>query len=139
VDTIVEMLTRGIEQLAGRAGGPLNFRLVVMPTVVTLLGLRAGLRDARAGRQAFLWLTDSVERRALLQSAMKDVGRVFVVAVVLDTIYQLYVLRAFYPAQVVIVAVACAVVPYVISRAVVNRLARRPPPHTPGPAAPHRT
>jgi hypothetical protein len=134
VDTIVEMLTRGVEQLGGRASGPLNFRLVVMPTVVTLLGIRAGLRDARAGRRAFLWLTDPVERQALLRSATKDVGRVFIVAVVLDTIYQLYVLRAFYPPQVIIVAVVCAVVPYVLSRALVNRLARGSRPHPPAPA-----
>jgi hypothetical protein len=47
-----------------------------------------------------------------------------VVAVVLDTIYQLFVLRTFYPLQLLVVAVSCAVVPYALSRALVTRLAR---------------
>ena len=33
---------------------------------------------------------------------------IFIVVVVLDTSYQLFVLRMFYPLQVLIVAVACA-------------------------------
>jgi hypothetical protein len=50
MDAVLESLTRGVEQLLGRASGPLQFRLVVMPTVVTLLAIRAGLRDARDGK-----------------------------------------------------------------------------------------
>ena len=49
MDTIVEMLSRAVEQLIGRASGPLHFRLFIMPIVVTVLGIRAGLRDAREG------------------------------------------------------------------------------------------
>lgn len=124
MDVIIDMLSRGVAQLIERASGPLNFRLVVMPTVVMILGVRAGLRDARLGRRAFLWLTDTAERQSLMRSAMKDIGRVFLVAVVLDTIYQVYVFRAFYVPQLLLVAVSCAVVPYVISRALVTRLAR---------------
>lgn len=125
--TILEMLNRGVEQLLGRAGGPLHFRLFVMPLVVTTLAIRAGLKDAKENQPAFLWaiLTNPVERARLVRSAVKDIGRVFIVAVVLDTTYQLMVLRAFYPVQLLIIAVACAIVPYVLIRGPVTRLARR--------------
>jgi hypothetical protein len=127
MDAILEMLSRGIEQLLGRASGPLHFRLLVMPTVVTILAVRAGLRDAREGQPAFLWavLTNPAERRRLLRSGVRDIGRIFVMALVLDTTYQVMVLREFYPVQLLIVAVACAIVPYVLIRGPVTRLTRR--------------
>jgi hypothetical protein len=127
MNAILEILSRGVEQLLGRASGPLHFRLVMMPTVVTILAVRAGLRDAREGQPAFLWaiLTNSADRRQLLRSARKDIGRVFVIALVLDTVYQLIALRAFYVVQALVVAVVCAIVPYVLFRGPVTRLARR--------------
>jgi hypothetical protein len=126
MDTILDMLFRRGEHLLGRAGGPLNFRLVVMPTVVTLLALRADWKDAREGRPAFLgaFITDPVERRRLFRSALKDIGRVFLVAIVLDTAYQLIVFRWVYPGEVLVVAVVCAIVPYVLVRGPITRLAR---------------
>jgi hypothetical protein len=127
MDTILHILSRGIQHLLGRFSGPLSFRLFVMPTVVTVLAIRASLRDARAGHPAFLWaiLTMKDHRSRLFKSAMKDIGRIFIVAVVMDTTYQLWVLRAFYLGQLLIVAVACAIVPYVLVRGPVTRLARR--------------
>lgn len=126
MDNLLELFYQGVEQLLGRAGGPLHFRLFVMPLVVTFLAVRAGLKDAREGRPAFLWafLTNPAERRCLLRSALKDVGRIFIVAVVLDTTYQLAVLHAFYPVQLLIIAVGCAIVPYVLIRGPVTRLTR---------------
>jgi hypothetical protein len=127
MDAILEMLSRGIEQLLGRARGPLHFRLLVMPTVVTILAVRAGLKDAREGRPTFLWaaLTNPAERRRLLRSGLKDVGRILIVAVVLDAAYQVFVLREFHIIQLLIVPVACAIVPYVLIRGPVTRLTRR--------------
>jgi hypothetical protein len=127
MDTIWDLLFSRSEHLFGRFGGPLNFRLVVMPTVVTLLALRADWKDAREGRPAFLgaFITDPVERRRLFRSALKDIGRVFIVAIVLDTAYQLMVFRWVYPGEVLVVAVVCAIVPYVLVRGPITRIARR--------------
>ena len=126
MDAILEILSRIVEQLLGRAEGPLTFRLVVMPTVVTTLAVLADRRDAREGRLAPLgaFLTDPTDRRRLLRSAVKDIGRVFIVACVLDTTYQLLVFRWFYPGEMLIVAVMCAIVPYVVVRGPVTRIAR---------------
>jgi len=126
MDTILDLLNRGIAHLVGRFDGPLHFRLFVMPTVVTILAILADRRDAREGRPARLgaFFTDPAERRRLLRSALEDVGRVFIVAIVLDTAYQLWVFRWVYPGEVLVVAVACAIVPYVLVRGPILRSAR---------------
>ena len=126
MDEILSFLKYFVQQLFGRSSGPLNFRLVVMPTVVTLLALRADWKDAREGRPAFLgaFITDPVERRRLFRIALKDVGRVFLMAIVLDTTYQVMVYRWVYPGQLLTVAIVCAVVPYVLVRGPITRTVR---------------
>jgi len=133
-------LARAVEQLRDRAGGPLHFRLYMMPSVVTFLAVRAGIRDARARRPAFVHsvFANAAERRRAFRSAMRDIGRVLIVALALDTLYQLVVLRTFYPLQLLVVAVSCAIVPYVLSRALVTRLARGRDIKHPAPSASRR-
>jgi hypothetical protein len=53
------------------------------------------------------------------------VAKVFIMAVVIDFIYQLIVFRWFYPGQAVIVAVVLAIVPFLLIRGPVNRIVRR--------------
>jgi hypothetical protein len=126
VDAILEILNRGVGQLLGRASGPLQCRLVVMPTVVTILAIRAGLRDARQGQPSFLWgiFTEPAQRRRRLVAGWRDIARIFVIALVLDTAYQVMVLRAFYVGQALIVAAACAMVPYILFRSSTTLLVR---------------
>jgi hypothetical protein len=126
MDTLSEMFTRGVEELLGRASGPLHFRLFIMPIVVTVLAIRAHLRDVREGRSTKVgaFFNDPVERRRLVRSGLKDFGKVFLVACVLDTTYQLVFLRAFFPVQLLIVAVMSAIVPYALIRGPVTRLVR---------------
>jgi hypothetical protein len=99
----------------------------MVPTIAALAGVRAGLRDAREGKSTFVWgiLTLPVGRGEAFRSARKDIGRVFVMAVIMDTIYQLVALRAFQIVQVLVVAVACAIVPYLLVRGPVTFFARR--------------
>jgi hypothetical protein len=125
MDAILDLLFQRGENLFGRFSGPLNFRLVVMPTVVTILAIRAHLRDVREGKPIYLgaFLTSPTERRRLLRSGLKDFGRIFIIACVLDTTYQIMVFRAFHPGEMLIVAVVCAIVPYFLVRGPVMRLA----------------
>jgi len=127
MDAVLDVLTRIYHDILGRPSGPLNFRLVVMPIVVSILAVRAHRRDVREGRPTVLWafIKDPVKRRRLFRSGVKDFGRVFIVAVVLDTLYQLLVFRWVYPGEVVIIAVSCAVVPYFLVRGPVTRILRR--------------
>lgn len=123
MDAFVEILGRGFDQLLGRGSGPLHLRLLITPTVAIILAIRAGLQDARAGRSTFFW-ANKAERRELFRSGWKDIGRVFVLALVLDTAYQLIVFRAFYVVQALIVAVLLAIVPFALFRNAVSRLMR---------------
>jgi hypothetical protein len=97
-----------------------------MPLVVTVLAIRAHLRDVREGRPTVLWafIRDPIKRRRLLRSGLKDFGKVFIVACVLDTTYQILVFRGVYPGEMLVVAVVCAIVPYFLVRGPITRIAR---------------
>jgi hypothetical protein len=51
------------------------------------------------------------------------VGKIFVVAVVLDVICQLIVFRWLYPSEALLVAPVLAILPYLVVRGPVNRIA----------------
>jgi hypothetical protein len=122
-----DMLLRACMNLLDRVGGPMTFRIILQPAMATLLAVRAGLKDAREGRPAYFWtvLTDPLQRAELLHEGWKAVGRVFLLAVIMDTIYQLIVSRWIYPFELLMVAILLAVVPYLLIRGPVNRIARR--------------
>ena len=122
-----DFLTRVWEGLAARVGGPMTFRLILQPLMAGLLALRAGVRDAREGRPAYFWavLTNRAHRPDLLREGWRAVGRVFVLAIVMDVVYQWIVQRWVYPGETLIVAAVLAVVPYLLIRGPVNRLVRR--------------
>jgi len=105
----------------------MTFRIILQPTMAALLALRGGLRDAREGRPPYFWtvLTDSTNRTELLREGWKAIARVFVLAIVMDIIYQLIVVRWIYPFETLAIAVLLAVVPYLLIRGPVTRIARR--------------
>jgi len=122
-----EFIMRVLTGLSDRVGGPMTFRIILQPLMAGLLALRAGLKDAREGRPPYLWtiLTDPTQRVALVREGWKAVARVFVLAIVMDVIYQLIVRRWIYPGETLIVAIVLAVIPYLLLRGPINRLARR--------------
>jgi hypothetical protein len=124
-----EILKRVWENLIGRSTGPINFRLIIQPTVATIIAIRAGVKDAREGQPPFLWaaLSNPGYRPELLRQGWKDVGKVFILAVVLDSIYQLIVHRGVYVLELLITATVLAIIPYVLVRGPVNRIARSRP------------
>jgi len=107
-----------------RFDGPLHFRLFVQPLMAIVFAVRDGTRDAREGRSAYLWtlLTDSAQRRYLLESGWKGISKVFVLAVVLDVVYQLIVWREVKPLQALLTAAVLALIPYALLRGPVNRV-----------------
>lgn len=122
-----EFLTRFFTNLADRVGGPMTFRVILQPTMAILLALRAGMKDAREGRPPYFWtiLTDPSRRAELIREGWKSVARVFVLAMIMEVIYQWIVLRWFYPGEALTVALLLAVVPYLLLRGPINRLVRR--------------
>lgn len=113
-------------QLIARVSGPMKFRLVLQPLMASFFAVRAGLADARAGKSPYFWalISDPAQRADMLKDGWKSVGRVFILALALDVVYQIIVLRFVYPGEVVIVAFILAILPYLILRGLVTRLAR---------------
>jgi hypothetical protein len=122
-----ELIMRGWEGLLSRVGGPMTFRLILQPLMATVLAVRAGLKDAHEGRPPYLWtlLTEPGQRVDLLREGWRSIARVFILAMVVDLIYEWVVGRLFYPLETLIVAIVLAVVPYLVLRGPVNRIARR--------------
>jgi hypothetical protein len=121
-----EMFSRFVNDMVARVSGPMQFRLVLQPAMAAFFAIRSGLADAKEGRPPFFWslVSGSAPREATLESGWKSVGRVFVLAVVLDVVYQLYVEHFVYPMEALAVAFILAIVPYVVLRGLVTRLAR---------------
>jgi hypothetical protein len=121
-----EFFARAWENMSGRVGGPMSFRLVLQPMIATILAVRAGLQDARAGRPPYAWsvFTDPVHRADLLRDGWKGVAKVFVMAIVIDIVYQWIVFRWIHPVGLLTVAFLLACVPYLLIRGPVNRLVR---------------
>jgi hypothetical protein len=126
-----DLFARLADHLVGRLTGPLTLRLILQPVMATLLAIKGGLADARSGRPAFFWaiISNQSHRRELLKDGWKSIAKVFIVAVALDAVYQIIALRWFYPGEALLVACILAIVPYLLLRGPVNRIARslRPP------------
>ena len=122
-----DMLMRALMDVTDRVGGPMTFRIILQPLMAAILAFRAGLKDAQQGRPPYFWtiLTDPSQRADLVREGWKSVARVFVLAIVMDVIYQLIVLKWVYPFELILVAILLAVVPYLLIRGPVNRIVSR--------------
>jgi hypothetical protein len=117
---------RGLENLVGRLGGPMSFRFLIQPAVAILFAIRAGVRDARENKPTFLGcaLSNPGSWRARMRQSWKDVGAVFIVALVLDAIYQVVEHSGIFALELLITATVLALVPYMVFRDLVARVAR---------------
>ena len=124
---IDDVWIRFVENMVARVSGPMKLRLLLQPTMATIFAIRSGLKDAREGRPPFLWtiLTDSASRDYLIKDGWKSVGKVFILAMSLDVVYQIIVARFVYPLEVVITAFLLAIVPYLVVRGLATRIARK--------------
>lgn len=121
------MWARVVTQLIARVSGPMKFRLVLQPAMAAFFAIRAGLADAKAGKPPYLWalVSDHGQREEMLKDGWKSVSRVFILAMLLDAVYQVIELHAVYAGEMIIVAIILAILPYLILRGLVTRLARR--------------
>lgn len=122
-----DLLTQIWEMLADRLAGPLDFRFVLQPLVAAILGIKAGIGDARLGRPAYGWrfFTGNGNRRELLRDGWHDIAKLYAAAVAMDVVYELIVYRWVYPLQSLGVAAVLAVPSYFLIRGLANRLTRR--------------
>lgn len=112
------------QDMSDRVTGPMKFRLILQPVMASIFAIVAGLKDAKLGNPPYFWslFTDSGHRAEMLRDGWKSVGKVFVLAMVLDIVFQIRVLNTVYPGEVIIVAFLLAIVPYLLLRGLVTRL-----------------
>src|SRR5215831_16344089 len=113
--------------LAARPDAPMRFRFILQPLMVAIIAIRHGLNDARTGRSPYFWtmLGNPRERGQRLSERLNATARIILLGLLMDAVYQVLVLRQFYPAEAVIVALLFAFVPYVTGRAHRSLVARR--------------
>jgi hypothetical protein len=99
-----------LEDLVSRLTGPMHFRLILQPLVAIALGIRDGLKDARAGRPPFV--TDLIVRpegrKRQLKRGLQALIKPLIIAIILDAV-----------AQYLMLGMA---IPYSLARGLTNRI-----------------
>jgi hypothetical protein len=113
-------------QLIERTDAPMRFRFILQPLMAVIAAILDGVKDARTGRSPYFWtlLRNPRERVERLNEGLNATARIILLGLVMDAIYQIIVLKRFYPAEAVIVALLFAFLPYVIIRGPVLRIER---------------
>jgi len=101
-------------------------RFIVQPTVAILLGARSGIKDARDGHPPFLWALafHGKRRLELLRSAVASIRDLVAVAILLDVISQALIFHEVRPGAALLVGPLLITLPYVLTRALSNRIVR---------------
>jgi hypothetical protein len=125
-----DLWSRIAEQFSARVSGPMHLRFILQPIMATLLAIRSGLKDAKAGRPPYFWSLifhpyDPSRRREMIKDGWQSVSKLFLAAIALDLIYQFLEQPFIYLRQAIIVAFLLAIVPYLILRGAVTRLASK--------------
>jgi hypothetical protein len=113
--------------ISDRPSGPMAFRFLLQPATASILAIRDGLQDARLGRSPYFWtvLSDPDRRWPRVQEGLTATGRVILLGLVMDAIYQYGVLGTFYPGEAALVAMLLAFLPYLLLRGLAARIARQ--------------
>jgi hypothetical protein len=119
-------IERLLHDLLERPDAPMRFRFVLQPVMAVIAAVHDGREDARIGRSAFFvtLLRSPQERTGLLREALNATARIILLGLVMDVIYQAFVLKTFYPNEALVIALLLAFVPYLIIRGLVLRVAR---------------
>src|SRR5208337_5288622 len=88
VKAVEDLLARVVENLIGRVSGPMKFRLIIQPLTAAVFAVRDGLKDAREERPPYLraLFTHPDLRSDMLKDGWKSVGKIFVIAIVIDLV-----------------------------------------------------
>jgi tryptophan-rich sensory protein len=104
----------------------MRFRFVLQPIMAAIAALHDGIEDAGLGRSPYIWtlLSSPSERAGRMAEGVISTARVLLLGLCMDTVYQLIVLKAFYPAEAVAVAITLGFIPYLLLRGPIHRIAR---------------
>jgi len=116
------------EDIPKRLTGPGRFRFILQPLFALILGIRSGLADARAGLPPYLYTVifhpDPHLRRQQMRSGFLAITNLILMGILVDSICQWLILGISYPGAALAVGPVLIAAPYVIARALTNRLTR---------------
>jgi hypothetical protein len=116
---------RFVDDMVARLHGPGRMRFILQPMVAIILGVRDGVKDARAGRPPFLSaMVFRARRRELVRGTLASIRDLLAVAILLDIVSQLLIFRMVHPGAALVLGPVLIATPYAFSRAAVNRIAR---------------
>jgi hypothetical protein len=122
-----------------RSHGPMTFRFILQPVMAAIAATHDGMKDARLGRAPYLRtiLHDPNGRGERLRDGLVSIARIILLGFAMDAIYQWRVLGTFYPGEAVVITLILAVLPYLVLRGPITRIARwwltrRSQPHSHG-------
>lgn len=120
----VQVIVRIWHDLIDRPSGPMAFRFILQPLMAAIAAILHGRRDARTGRSPYFWtvMSKPQERVGRLREGLNATARIILLGIVMDVIYQIIVLKRFYPVESVIVAVVLGFVPYLVLRGIITRV-----------------
>jgi hypothetical protein len=95
--------------------------------MATIAAVHDGMRDASAHRVPYLraLLNDPAGRSERLREGLHATARLILLGIGMDALYQWRVLDTFYPGEALLITLLLAVLPYLLLRGPVSRLARR--------------
>jgi hypothetical protein len=123
-----DFFSRIFHELVTRiTSGPMQFRLIVQPSMALLLGIRDGLADAKMGAPPFVWglLFQRQELKPSLKSALRRLQIPIIMAILADATVQYLMFRHIHPLSAIIVGVFLMGFPYSAARGITNRLRSR--------------
>lgn len=117
---------RIVDNLLSRLDGPMHLRFILQPLMAVIFACLDGMKDAKLGKPAYFWavIFHPEYRKELLKEGWKAIGKIFIIAIVIDLLYLWKEHLGLYPGEILIVAIMLAIVPYVLLRGPVNRIAR---------------
>jgi hypothetical protein len=115
-----------LEELPQRFTGPGRLRFILQPMMAIVLGIRGGLADAKTRNPPYLFglLSNSGRRKELLQSGVAAIRNLLAAGIIMDVVFQLIIYRSVHPGAALLVGPILICLPYTLSRALTNRVAR---------------
>ena len=112
------------ETIARDLSGKGQFRLILQPLAALILGVRIGIADAHAGKAPFLHrlITHRHQRWTIFKESLSDAVLPLVVALVMDSVLQFITFGRIRPVAALVVGALLVWLPFVVTRALTNRI-----------------
>lgn len=128
MEPILELLRTFWGEILDRPDGPFAFRFILQPLMSLLMATRDGIKDSRTGSTPYLWhiaSADPQSRRAALRDGLRSTGRILVIGILIDAVYQYKAMDGLVrPLEAVTVAFILGFLPYLLFRGPIARVAR---------------